>query len=628
VVDQQAWGVDPGYYDALGGWHDHPGATVAAVMAAMGAAGTRHPDDQPPGVVSVRLDHPLPPLPPGVLMLEDGATLRCEGTLPADVPTGYHLLRPAGGESPRQLIVSPGRCPSPTGARRWGWSCQLYATRSRRSWGIGDLGDLRRLARWSGRLGAGIALVNPLHAISPGPRPQPSPYFPSSRCFLNPLYLRIEEIPGASDIAEMGELAAAGRALGARRLIERDRVWALKSSALEALFQRFGGARAFDAFCAERGATLHGFATFCALAERHGTPWQAWPSAFRRPGTARVEAFARSRQGARQIRFHQWLQWLLDLQLARASRPVELVFDLAIGVDPGGADAWLWQDCVADGMRVGAPPDEFNTLGQDWGLPPWDPWRLRSGGYRPFVETVRANLRHAGGLRIDHVMGLFRLFWIPVGGAPVDGAYVRYPYWDLLNILALEAERAGAWVVGEDLGTVEDLVREELADRDILSYRLLWFEPDRPAKWPTRALAAVTTHDLPTIAGVWSGSDLDVQRRLGLAPNEKASEGLRRRLVDWTGSDDRCSSAEVVERAHRALGEAACSVVAATLDDALVVEERPNMPGTTDQWPNWSIGLPSMLEEIERSPMVHAIADDLAGRGRSAGPGDGDHGEP
>ena len=396
------------------------------------------------------------------------------------MPAGYHRLEPRDGPA-FPLVVSPGVCPEARG-HRWGWAAQLYAARSRASWGIGDLADLRRINQWGDGLGAELTLLNPLHAAPPGRHQQPSPYFASSRCFANPLYLRIEEIPGASQLPALARLAAEGRALNEDRRIDRDRVWALKSEALEELFAqatRRDEARELDAFLARRGPALVGFATFNALAERHGVPWQDWPEELRRPDGAAVAAFAASADGSRRIRYHAWLQLQLDRQLAAAG-DARLIADLAIGVDAGGADAWVWQDSFAPGMRVGAPPDEFNTLGQDWGLPPWDPWRLRKMGYEPFVQTVRAGLRHAGGLRFDHVMGLFRLFWIPAGSDPAQGTYVRYPYWDLLNILALEAQRADAFVVGEDLGTVEPHVRSELASRRVLSYKLLWFEAERP----------------------------------------------------------------------------------------------------------------------------------------------------
>jgi 4-alpha-glucanotransferase len=324
-------------------------------------------------VITVRLDHQLPAVPPGSLTLEDGGTVWIDGRLPADLPAGYHVLQPDVDTAPIPLVASPGRCPAPRPGRTWGWASQLYATRSRSSWGIGDLADLRRLAQWSTGLGGGITLINPLHASTPLAHQEPSPYFASSRCFLNPLYLRVEELPGAAGLERIGELASAGRALNAERTIDRDRVWALKSEALEVLHDAFTGDADFDRYCEQRGDALAGWATFCALAELHGLPFQDWPDGLDRRSGPAVAAFASSGAGAARIRYHQWLQWHLDRQLGEAGRAGGLMQDLAIGVAAGGADAWIWRDCFAPGMRVGAPPDEFNTLGQDWGLPPRRP---------------------------------------------------------------------------------------------------------------------------------------------------------------------------------------------------------------------------------------------------------------
>jgi 4-alpha-glucanotransferase len=431
-----------------------------------------------------------------------------------------------------------------------------------------------------------------------------------SRSFFNPLYLAVEEIPGAGDLADIPALAAAGRALNAERLIDRDQVWRLKSTALEALFDRFTDTDAFAAYRGERSAALDHFATYCALAETHGPHWPEWPAEYRRPGTSAVRACAADPTMARRIRYHAWLQWLLEVQMAglRTGDGPGAVLDLAVGVDPGGADTWMFQDVYAPGMTVGAPPDEFNTQGQGWGLAPYDPWRLMSAGYAPLIDALRSALRHGRGVRIDHVMGLFRQYWIPDGGGPEFGAYVRYPHHDLLNILSLEAHRAGAFVVGEDLGTVEDEVRRDLAERNVLSYRVWWFEPQRPAGWPTHALGSVSTHDLPTLAGVLSGSDLRAQREIGLQPNEEASAALRQRLLEWTGSDDATPVDEIIDRVHADLGTAPCVVLTASLEDALAVEERPNMPGTVDEWPNWRLALPRPLEDLEDLPLPRAIA--------------------
>jgi 4-alpha-glucanotransferase len=519
------------------------------------------------------------------------------------------------------LIASPGRCPLPE-KPAWGFAAQLYAARSRRSWGFGDLADLAQLGRWSAGLGAGFVLVNPLHATSPLFPQQPSPYFPGSRCFLNPLYLAVEQIPGAATIADLGQAAAAGRALNEERLIDRDRVWKIKSRTLEAIFARFASDPRFDAYVEQRGEILLRFATFCALSEVHGGEWRSWPSSVRAAGSAGVGDFSSSAAGSTRVRYHAWLQWQLDQQLEAAGGVLPVVTDLAVGIDPGGADAWMWPDAFAGDIRVGAPPDRYNTHGQDWALPPFDPWRLRAACYEPWIESLRGALRHGGGLRLDHVMGLFRLFWIPVGSVPSEGAYVRYPHDDLLNILALEAQRAGAFVVGEDLGTVESGVRRQLAGRDVMSYRVWWFESKDPAKWPVKAMGAVTTHDLPTVAGVLTGSDLATQRRLGLDPNEEAAAQLERRLRTRTQAEPGTPVDVVVERTYADLARAPCLLLAASLDDALAVEERPNMPTTVDEWPNWRLALPTPLEEIAQAHLSAAMAARLR---RQAEPCNGRH---
>ncbi len=612
--DLDAWGIDTGYWDASGHWRQPDAESLQAVASAMGAGADQL---RPPAVES-----PLWCVGPGRhhrldgqcrLVLEDGSDLGLVDALPSELPLGYHQLFPIDEGPTTRVVVTPGRCHLPVDLRTWGWAVQLYATRSHQSWGIGDLGDLARLCRWSGGQGAGVVALNPLHAPGPALPQGPSPYYPSSRRFRSPLYLCVDQVPGAQHLgADLERLAVAGRALNDERHIDRDRVWALKADALSRCFATFAGDAAFDAFCAEQGDALAGFATFCAIAEVHGNGWHAWPEELRRPDSAGVASFARDR--AERVRFHAWLQWLLDTQLAAAGS-LPLVEDLAVGFDPGGADAWAWQDLLALDVRIGAPPDEFNTEGQDWGLPPFVPWKLRAAGYEPFIQTIRTALRHAGGLRVDHVMGLFRLFWIPLDGGQAAGTYVRYPSADLLDILALESHRAGAFVVGEDLGTVEDAVREELAERQVLSYRLLWFEPEPPERYPRQALAAVTTHDLPTIAGVWTGADLAAQRQIGIAANEDGQAELHRRLREQAGADEEASVPAVTVGAYRALARAPSRVLMATLDDALGVAERPNMPGTTEQWPNWSLALPVPLEDIEGDATVAAVAEAL-GEGR------------
>ncbi len=613
------WGIDDGYEDVLGNWRKTEEATRVAILKAMGIG----PSDPP-----ISLRNPVRVLRPGQtfslpgpaeLTLEDGTRLPIDGRLPQDLPLGYHRLRVFDEEIPIEIIVSPGRCYLPAGFRAWGWAVQLYSLRSAQSWGMGDLADLRRLARWSaGELGAGMLLVNPLQAAAPAIPQNASPYFPTTRLFLNPLYLRIEEVPGAGGAAlDLERLNILGKALNREPRIDRDAVFRLKMEALDLLWPFFKGDEAFDRYCLEQGEALGSFAAFCVLAERYGQNWLRWPAEYRDPHSPAVGRFARENRD--RVRFYQWLQWLLDWQLAGAAMELPLMQDLPIGFDPAGADAWVWQEVLASDATVGAPPDEYNTLGQDWGLPPFVPHKLRARAFEPFRRTIRAALRHAGGLRIDHVMGFFRLYWIPGGMGPSAGAYVRYPVEDLLAIVALESHRAKAIIGGEDLGTVEKVVKEQLLAHRILSYRLVWFEKELPATYPRMSLAAVTTHDLPTIAGLWSGFDLEKQHELGLNPNDRGMREIRDRLRSMTGLPRTAKVPEVIVRTHRLLAEAPSAVVTATLEDALAVKERPNMPNTTNEWPNWSIPLPIPLEEIESDPLVRQVAGTLRRRGGGVG---------
>jgi 4-alpha-glucanotransferase len=612
TVNWRRWGIEPGYRSAQGKWIRADEASLRLVQRAMQRprSGARAYAD----VWVIDQGETRPIVEPSLLRLEDGTTRPAGGYLARDLPIGYHELESLETGDRTRLIVTPGQCYLPDGLRTWGWAVQLYALRSKRSWGMGDLGDLRVLARWSAReLGAGMLLLNPLHAPMPTLPQQASPYYPSSRLFRNPLYLRIEDVPGAAESREvLASFAAAGATLADASRIDRDAIFALKLSALEKLFARFRGSRSFDAYRAEQGQLLRRYAVFCVLAERYGNDWRKWPRGYRHPDRPELARFAHARRS--RVAFHEWLQWLLDVQLGRAGKELPLVGDLAVGVDPGGADGWLWQDLFAEGMEVGAPPDEFNTQGQKWGLLPLDPGMLRSAGYEPFVRIVRSAMRHMGGVRLDHVMGLFRLFWIPLGKKPKQGVYVRYPALDLLGIAALESVRAKAYFIGEDLGTVEAEVRRELAYRKTLSYRVLWFESGRPESYPQQAVSTVTTHDLPTIAGLWSGSDLVTQRKLELVPNEKGTRALRRSLARLIRAGKDASIDEVVQKTYAALARAPSALVTATLDDALAVQDRPNMPGTIDEYPCWCIPLPRKLEEIMKDPRPRRIARALRTR--------------
>ena len=553
-------------------------------------------------------------LPSGVrsIELENGGERPGGLLLTGDAPYGYHhLVMRDGRRVP--MVTSPGRCALPDALRGWGWAAQLYAVRSREGWGIGDLGDLRSLGSWSRRQGAAMLLVNPLHAVRPGIPQEPSPYFPSSRLFRNPIYLRIQDLPGARDHPEVAALLRKARELRDAPILERDRVMPLKLRALESLWARFRGDKDFDAYVAREGILLDRYACFCVLAERHAGSWTRWPARYRHsdnPAVGELMTTDRAR-----VDFHRWLQWLLDRQLGRAGRELPLVHDLAVGFAPDGADSWLWQDVVASDARIGAPPDDFNPAGQDWGVPPFDPARLRAAGYAPLIATMRRMMGAGIGVRIDHVMGLFRLWWVPLGARdPSAGAYVRYPAGELLDILALESVRAGCGVVGEDLGTVESGVRSALHRRGLLSYRLAWFESRPPDRYPTQALAALTTHDLPTAAGVWTGADLAEMESTGRPVSRRAELGVRRKLRRLAGVSDGAPAPLVVESAYAALARAPSRLVVATLDDACLAERRPNMPGDVAR-PNWSIPLPRTLEQLRRDRLPRRIAAVLNHRG-------------
>ena len=451
-------------------------------------------------------------------------------------------------------------------------------------------------------------MVNPMVAPTPVLPIEPSPYYPSSRRFANPLFLRVEEVPGWErlDVTTRERLGNAGRALNATRKIDRDTIFTLKMEALEAIFADFNGEDGFDWFRHGEGQALTDFATYCAIAELHGKDWRQWPAPLRRPDGDGVDLFRKA--NAARIVFHSWLQWQLDTQLARAAQAIAIINDLPIGLDVAGADAWCWQDLLARDVSVGAPPDEFNAAGQDWGLTPFIPHRLRAARYQPFIETIRGMLSHVGGLRIDHVMGLFRLFWIPRALGTKGGSYVRSRADELMAIVALESERARAFIIGEDLGTVEPGVRERLHHHRMMSYRLLYFEPAPPQHFPELALSSVTTHDLPTIAGLWTGFDAQAQKQIGIDPNEAGTKALREKLRALGHLDERASVEAVIESTHRALAQAPSRVLLATLDDAVAAPERPNLPGTVNEWPNWSLALEKPLEEIEELELPGRLA--------------------
>ncbi|MGH3877958.1 MAG: 4-alpha-glucanotransferase [Actinophytocola sp.] len=588
-------------------------ATVAAELADVLA---RHGRASVPDPLVLRAGETPAIGMPGELRLADGTTRPVGHHLPDDLPLGWHTL--AIENRTVSVVVTPPRLPPPP--RAWGWMVQLYALRSAGSWGIGDLGDLRTLVGRSAGLGAGVVLVNPVQASTPVTPVQRSPYSPSSRRFANPLYLRVTDTEPfrAASPKVQAEVAALAPDVEPADLIDYDTVWTAKLAALELLWRR-----SLPQPPPPDDPDLCAFATFCALAERHGADWRKWPAELRHP---HGEAVAAARRENPRTAFHAWLQRLCAEQLAEvraagAGMPVGIVHDLPVGVDPAGADAWALQDVLASDVTVGAPPDAFSQQGQDWNLPPWRPDKLAAAGYLPFRDVIRSVLAHADGIRVDHVMGLWRLWWIPPGRPASEGTYVNYDANALLGVLALEAHLASAIVVGEDLGTVPDEVRTTLRDRGMLSSAVLWFQRDdhapgtpllAPSRWPADAMASISTHDLPTTAGFLRGEHVRVRAELGLLADPDAERAraaadrveLLAELAEHDLLPADASEEDLVVALHRLLATSASALLLTSPQDALGEPRQPNLPGTIDEYPNWRIPLPVSVDELLEHPVV------------------------
>lgn len=607
-------------------------------------------------------------------LLDGRRVARFDLPLPHGLEPGYYTLwaRGCAGEAAMEgslrLIVAPARCYTPSwiarDERTWGVAAQLYAIRSARNWGAGDFTDLCTLVDWAADAGAGLVGLNPLHALKNTRPYHISPYSPDSRLYLNVLYVDIEAVPdlayaeGAQRLLEDESFQARLEGLRKTDLVDYERVSVAKLLILELLFAAFEKApeaavrrAAFDRFISGEGEPLQHFALFQALSEtmRRQAPqarsWRDWPEPYRSPRAPAVAAF-RAAQASR-VRFYMYLQWIAAEQLARAASraraagmPVGLYHDLAVGNDRDGADGWTFQEVLALEADCGAPPDLLGPDGQNWGLPPFDPGRLRAAAYGPFIHLLRRNMRYGGALRLDHVMALFRFFWIPRGGKASEGAYVRYPAADLLGILALESVRHRVVVVGEDLGTVPDHVREALAACGALSYRVLYFERDAdgrflpPERYPAEAAAVVTTHDLPTLAGYWAGEDIELRSTLGLYPDEsarrRAQEERRRdkaKLLealaaasllpeDLRDARETAMTPALCQAIHAYLGRTPARLMLATLEDLAGERAQVNLPGTVDSHPNWSRKIRPVddLRHEDRAARVSGILRELRPR--------------
>ena len=607
--------------------------------------------------------------------------IRMEFTLPQTLPLGYYSahVRMQGGSvelaTGFRVIVAPARCFVPEwferGTRLWGIALQLYSLRSDRNWGVGDFQDLSALVDWAGtQLGASVIGLNPLHALKNTTPYHISPYSPTSRLFLNELYINVEQVEECrTDPTVRACLADAtfrARLDAARRseLVEYDAVAAAKRTVLDLCAQAFardnfeGGdpdrspaterGRVFQQYVRQEGEPLAHYALFRVLEdERQRLPsasdvWMDWPEPYRDPSSAAVGEFRR--RHARQIHAIQYVQWLADGQLravvdkaGQAGMPIGLYYDLALGSDRAGADGWRFQPVLAMKADCGAPPDAFAPDGQNWGFSPADPLRLRASGYEYFIELLRRNFRYGGAIRLDHVMALFRLFWIPRGLPASKGTYVHYPADDLLAILALESVRAKVLVIGEDLGTVPDWVRQRLGTAGVLSYRVFYFERTweggwkPPGAYPSQSLAVAATHDLPTLSGFWDGADIETRAELGFCSSEAArrsawaerqrekaaimaalrSEGLLPAGLPDDAAQGPAMTWELARAIHVYLARTPAWLVLANVEDVIGARAQTNVPGTVDQHPNWRRKLMLTVEELIRDDRFKQLAAEL-----------------
>lgn len=555
-------------------------------------------------------------------VVNDVLTGRATFEIPSHLPLGWHTLTATvegGAIYTAPLIVVPNRVSPPVlhQGRHWGVAAQMYSARSASSWGLGDAEDLANLAAVCGQKGADFLLINPVHAAATVAPMENSPYLPVTRRWVNPIYARPEAIteyvhaPESMRVAieELRESAASEN--GAP--IERDRTWAAKSKALELVFtlpRSYHRQAEFEAFVAQGGQDLANFALWCALVEKEGS--LLLPEKYANADMPAIEAQRAAL--ADRVEFWQWCQWVTREQLVKAHEVARTVgmkmgimADLAVGVHANGSEIWSEPGVFAPGMQVGAPPDMYSQQGQNWAQPPWSPRALARTGYRPLRDMLRAVLAHAGAIRIDHILGLFRLWWIPAGRPASEGTYVYFDHEAMVGVVLLEAQRAGAVVIGEDLGTVEPWVRDYLADRGILGTSVVWFEKE-DSGWPLHAghyrwgaLSTVNTHDLPPTAGYLVGVQTELRNELGLlvediesvrAADRRELEQMMVRLREYGFLEAQSPTIdEVIVALHRYAAATPSALVGVSLVD-VVGDVRPqNLPGTSAEYPNWCVPL-------------------------------------
>ena len=589
-------------------------------------------------------------------MIDGQLVGRASFRLPTDVAPGYHTLFLESDDlsCEASFIVTPSwlGTPSLEDGSVWGFMTQLYSVCGHSSWGVGDFSDLEDMAVWAARKHhADFILINPTHAAQITGHMEPSPYFPSTRRYINPIYIRpeaIEEYATGPDEVRDAVQQCRRQALTVTHTspeINRDAVWKAKKQALRIIFRverRAGRQMEFESYLSEQGVRLSRYATWCALTQTYGHNWKRWPEEFKDQNSPQMAQFVQEYED--EILFFKWLQWIATLQASRAQATaltvgmaIGVMGDLAVGVDREGAETWSMSDFFAQGVTVGAPPDAYNQAGQDWRQPPWRPDQLRAASYAPFRDMIASMLGSTGALRIDHIIGLFRLWWIPESLTPDAGAYVRYDHEAMIGILALEAQRAKTIIVGEDLGTVEPWVRDYLARRGILGTSVLWFEnhpgggsPLNPEQWRPLCLGSVTTHDLPPTLGYLAHDHVALRYGLGLL-TESLEEEIRRdaaeqsavlRLLMERGliAEGESDPHAILLGLHRFLYQTPSKLKCVALTDVVGERRIQNQPGTIDEYPNWRIPLGDesghrlYLEDIFTLDCVNDVTEIMNGR--------------
>lgn len=630
----EAAGIELDWHDIEGGHHRVPDGTLVDILRAMGL-----PTDQPSPVVRL----PIIAEPDQIVILKDtgrdvpyrliredghlveGRTVATDGAtaLAETLPLGLHRLQIA--EEERFLLIAPPKAlaPSDLGVERcFGIGVQLYGLRTRRQSDLGDFGDLKRAVERFADAGADFVGLNPLHGLFLSRPEAASPYSPSSRRFLNPLYISVDRAA-----SRLGQQLSLPPALSGD-LVDYPVALRRKLQALEQLFAGFEGSPEFERYRAAGGEALERHCLFEALQEQGATERV-------QPGSDVAAAFAHDHQD--RMSFFAFLQWLADLQLEEAQvtardagMAVGLYRDLAVGVDPEGSMVWSAPDVTLRGVSIGAPPDAFSPLGQMWNLAPFSPPALAARGFRPLLDDLEANARHTGALRIDHIIGWQRQFWIPAGKSPAEGAYVRFPFDVLARLAALVSHRHRCLIIGEDLGTVPEGFRPKMQACGMLSCRVIWFERDgdrirKPSDYPNDALASITTHDLPTVRGFWRAQDIAWRERLGIEPDAQAARDDRERdkallvqaLRDAGVLNEEATPDAIVAALHRFLARTNSALALVQLEDLAGLSEQPNLPGTIHDHPNWRRRLPLAIEDLlerdETRDLLRMIAEERAG---------------